>query len=251
VVAGIVCCSAAIAGDCMQNMKVGQILGSTPRRLQIAEFGGVAITALCIPFILQFLHQVYEIGNPATLPAPQAYVMAGVVQSVMTINFWDIVLFRDVKWIMLGLGVIIAIVLLLLEKFKIARISIMAVAIGIYLPITLSIPILIGGLLSHFTGRHIVKVIKKRHGSQDDYKEILANEQQESESRGILFCSGLIAGEALCGVIIALIVLIAGAGAIQLIEVPNMWPGLIIFAYIIGLLGYLVLRGVIVPKDKE
>ncbi len=251
VVAGIVCCSAAIAGDCMQNMKVGTILGSTPRRLQIAEFGGVTITALCIPFILLFLHQVYEIGNPETLPAPQAYVMAGVVQSVMTINIVDILLLRDVKWIMLGIGVIFAVGLLLLEKLKIARISIMAVAIGIYLPITLSIPILIGGIVSHFSKNYITKKMKAKWGGSEDYEEMHQREQEESESRGVLFCSGLIAGEALCGVLIAVIVLVAGTGAIALIDEPSMWPGLAIFAYIVGLLGYLVVRGVVNQQKSD
>jgi putative OPT family oligopeptide transporter len=247
VVAAIVCCSAAIAGDCMQNMKVGYLLGSTPRRLQISEFGGVFITALLIPFILLFLHQVYTIGDPRTLPAPQAYVMAGVVKGVMTL---------DVPWLMLGIGVALAVLLLVLEQLKIARISIMAVAIGIYLPITLSIPILIGGLVSLFSVGYIEKKTKENLEPDEDYEVVVKENKEDAESKGILFCSGLIAGEALMGVLIA--ALVSGATILlgmsshhiwwNLVGEANMFPGLLVFAYLIGLLFYLIVRGVSFKK---
>jgi putative OPT family oligopeptide transporter len=245
IVAAIVCCSAAIAGDCMQNMKVGYILGSTPRRLQISEFGGVGITAILIPFILLFLHRVYTIGDPATLPAPQAYVMAGVVKGVMTL---------EVPWLMLGIGVGLAVLLLILEKLNIAKISIMAVAIGIYLPITLSLPILVGGIISWLSNRYIEKKAKKEYGGEEDYEELLKADKENAESKGILICSGLIAGEALMGVLIAALVSFAailGFGLFwNILDEPNMFPGLLVFGYIIVGLFYLIVRDVYNRKKE-
>ena len=241
VVAGIVCCSAAIAGDCMQNMKVGHILGSTPKWLQVAEFGGVIITAFVMGFVLMFLDNVYGIGNPKTLPAPQAYVMAGVVQGVFTL---------DVPWLMLGLGVAVAVTILIMQKLKIAQISIMAVAIGIYLPVTLSLPILFGGLINHFSNKYIEKKVKMDHGGKPDVEDRVKKAKEAAESDGVLFCSGLIAGEALTGVIIAVMVIAAGATFFNILGEASMWPGLLVFGYLLVLMFYMIVRKVAIGETK-
>lgn len=236
IVAGVVCCSAAIAGDCMQNMKVGQILGSTPRSLQIAEFGGVIVTAGIMGFVLLALHAVYVIGSDK-LPAPQAYVMAGVVKAVMSL---------DVPWAMLVIGFIIAAVLIILELTNLAKISIMAVAIGIYLPVTLSVPIVFGGVVKEASERYIDK--------RSDSKEEAAEEKEEAESKGVLFASGLIAGEAIMGVLIAAaVILLKTAGQSEyffsVFRDPSAIPGLMVLFYIFALMLYIALRGFIQKKS--
>ncbi len=237
IVAGVVCCSAAIAGDCMQNMKVGQILGSTPRSLQIAEFGGVIITAFVIGGVLIAMDVVYGIGSDK-LPAPQAYVMAGVVQGVMTF---------DVPWVMLAIGVALALVLIILELTKVARLSIMAIAIGIYLPVTLSVPIVFGGIVK--TGSE--KFIETKMPSKEDADKA----KEDAESLGVLFASGLIAGEAVMGVLIAVMVIVlifAGQEAdfFALIHGPNPIPGMIVLLYILALMLYIALRKVLTGQKS-
>jgi putative OPT family oligopeptide transporter len=229
IVGAVVCCSAAIAGDSMQELKTGQILGATPINIQIARFAGVAAAAVVVPFVVVALHQVYTIGSP-NLPAPQSYVMASIAQGIFT---------GDMNWEMFALGVVLAFILILFD------LPVMAVAIGIYLPFTLTLPIMMGGILKYAMDRfavHKVKLIDRKAESLD-------SEQQESRivklkeaitNRGVLFASGLIAGEAIVGVIIAAVV-IAGIN-LPLIGESAAWPGVIVFLYLMFLLTYILLR---------
>jgi len=235
IVAAVICCSAAIAGDCMQNMKTGHILGSTPRSLQIAELIGVTTIALSIAMILGVMHEVYGIGT-RQLPAPQAYVMGGMVEAVFN---------KEIEIAWFALGAFMAIFCIVFNEFakRIGKeswsIPIMAVAIGIYLPFPLTLPIFVGGLM----GWYSVKYIEKNAiypGTTEAHESLLDGLKERANSVGTLFASGLIAGEALMGVIIAVIVL-SGID-VTMIGLPSSWPGLLLFIYVIFFFFYLVTR---------
>ncbi|HHD15976.1 MAG TPA: oligopeptide transporter, OPT family, partial [Euryarchaeota archaeon] len=130
-VAAVVCSSAAIAGDSMQELKTAQILGATPLSIQKGRFIGVAVGALVIPFIVGILASAWEIGSPS-LPSPQAVIMGSTVYAIFNL---------DLNIIMFLIGVVLAIILIFL------KLPVMAVAIGIYLPFTLTTPIFLGGIL--------------------------------------------------------------------------------------------------------
>jgi putative OPT family oligopeptide transporter len=236
-VAAIVCCSAAIAGDCMQELKTGQLLGSTPSALQKAEFIGVFLSSIVLAPIVMYLHQAYVIGS-TSLPAPQATVMATVVFGVFK---------GQMNWLMFGIGAAIAFIFLALEYLKIAQISIMAVAIGVYLPFTLSVPIFIGGLLKLLVDTFVTKKVRMFEKSlpPDKLKQTITTEVEKAGNGGILIASGLVAGEALMGVIVAVMV-ISGVNA-TLIPGPIAWPGILIFLYIGILIIYMSLRDMIGP----
>ncbi|MCK4718605.1 MAG: oligopeptide transporter, OPT family, partial [Thermoplasmata archaeon] len=198
-VGAVVCCAAAIAGDVLQDFKTGQIIGSTPRNLQIGELIGVIATALTIAPILVLLHSAYGIGSGTGLEAPQAQVMAGVLQAFFggTINV-----------LMFLAGMELAILLLLLG------IPILAVAIGIYLPFSLSAPIMLGGTIHAIVNR----VGRKRHGDEVAVEKL--------HNRGILYSAGLIAGEALMGIGGAVVIL-TYPPILEVVPIP--YIGIIIF----------------------
>jgi putative OPT family oligopeptide transporter len=232
IVGAVVCCSAAIAGDSMQELKTGQLLGATPYNIQISRFIGVLVAAIVIPPIVAMLAQAYGIALPdanhlTPLPAPQAVVMATISKSVFELN---------INLPMILLGVVLAFIL------RYVGLSPMAVAIGIYLPFTLTLPIMLGGLIKLFTDKFVRTKTERdlASGPEDERKSKLKTTMEETENRGILFASGLIAGEAIMGVIIAGIVIVGLQ--IQLIGVPADVPGLLIFIYIGMLLAYLLVR---------
>jgi putative OPT family oligopeptide transporter len=236
-VAAIVCCSAAIAGDCMQELKTGQLLGSTPSALQKAEFIGVFLSSIVLAPIVMYLHQAYTIGS-TNLPAPQATVMATVVFGVFK---------GQMNWLMFGIGAAIAFTFLALEYLKIANISIMAVAIGVYLPFTLSVPIFIGGLLKLLVDTFVAKKVRmfEKGLPPDKLQKTITTEVEKAGNGGILIASGLVAGEALMGVIVAVMV-ISGVHA-TLIPGPIAWPGVLLFLYIGLLITYMSVREMIGP----
>ena len=232
IVGAVVCCSAAIAGDSMQELKTGQILGATPYSIQIARFIGVAAAAISVPFVVIALHQVYIIGSPA-LPAPQSYVMASIAQGIFL---------GDMNWEMFALGVVIAFILIYLD------LPVMAVAIGIYLPFTLTLPIMLGGILKYATDQFIAKKVEtidkpSENLTAEKCKSRISGLREKVSNRGILFASGLIAGEAIIGVIIAVIVILGID--MTLIGVSSWWPGLLVFGYLIILLMYILLREIL------
>ncbi len=192
--AALVCTAAAIAGDNLQDLKCGHIVGSTPWKQQIFQVIGVISAAVTIPWVLNVLDAGYGIGRPSPignattfLAAPQA----GLMQALSTGIFG-----AGIKWNFIFIGFGLAIALIILDKYQEARGSefrfpILAVAVGIYLPLGLSIPIFMGGVISHL-------VHKKAIGSTEKVKHKRAN-------AGLLIASGLITGEALMGVLIAMI----------------------------------------------
>ncbi|HIE51280.1 MAG TPA: oligopeptide transporter, OPT family [Armatimonadetes bacterium] len=171
-VAAVVCIAICMAGDASQDLKTGFLVGATPKWQQIAEFVGVAIPALFMAGTLQLLHRTFVIGSQA-LPAPQATLMATVARGVME---------GTMPWLFVGLGLLLAL------GVELLGVASLPFAIGLYLPFALSTPILLGGWLSGWL----------RRGPTDDG-------QAEREERNLLLSSGLVAGDALMGVLIALL----------------------------------------------
>jgi len=225
-VAGIVCCAACTAGDVSQDLKTGYLLGATPRKQQLAQLVGVGASAFVIAPILTVLNSAYGIGTSGStsLKAPQATLFASIVKAVFTE--------KGLPWLMLGIGVLIGIALILIDEVLRARGTgfrayVMPVAVGIYLPLSLSVPILIGGILSL-----VVKKIASSRGEE------LA---KEANHRGILFSSGLIAGEAIMGIIIAGLIVSKVKLPVEVLESDPL--SLLLLAGIIGLMAYKALRG--------
>ena len=190
--AGLICSAAAIAGDNMQDLKCGHVVGATPWRQQVFQVVGVVAAALVIPFVLNILDQGYGIGRPSpvnpdavVLAAPQAGLMQALASGIFG---------AGIEWTFIYIGFALAVMLIVLDKIQEKRGSdfrfpVLAVAVGIYLPLGLSVPIFIGGLMAH--------VLKKKAAKESQEK------QQVKESSGLLLASGLITGEALMGVLVA------------------------------------------------
>ena len=232
IVGAVVCVSAAIAGDSMQELKTGQLLGATPYNLQIARFLGVIVAALVVPFVVYMLDSVYHIGS-SNLSAPQATVMATIAKSVF---LWDL------NFLMFFIGVAIAIILILLD------LSVMAVAIGIYLPFTLTLPIMLGGGIKYLTEWTIKRRVDRvRDVDGEIRKNAVRRILEKTETDGILVSSGLIAGEAVAGVLIALLYIIKVQPTI--FESPVGWPGFLVFAYLGFLIWYFVVRKTLQTDD--
>ncbi len=242
-VAAIICVSAAIAGDCMQELKTGQLLGSTPRNLQIAEFIGVGAAALIIGPVLWMLDEAYEIFS-INLSAPQGVVMATVVHGVFE---------GEMNVVFFLIGVALAFFIIAMEKLNIAQISIMAVAIGIYLPLMLTVPIMLGGLIrmgaDSFVGNKVGMFEKDKYATTEELETAKGEAKDTAYNDGVLVASGLIAGEALMGVIIAVAVIV-DLELNQFNEPPSL-PGLLLYGYIMFLLAYIVLRRHIVELDGK
>jgi putative OPT family oligopeptide transporter len=159
-------------------LKTGAILGATPRALQIAQLLGAVVPALILAPTLSLLHHAYGIGDK--LKAPQATLFASLTKAI----FGDGTLPMDKIWIGAGLGVAIIILDRVFFTGKRFRLHLMPIAVGIYLPVTLATPMVLGGVIQY--------MVKKRHPERD-----------EGSDPGVLLSSGLVAGEALMGVVVA------------------------------------------------
>lgn len=200
-VGAVVACAAAIAGDNMQDLKAGHIVGATPFKQQIMQMIGVGSAALVIPPVLSLLFQAYGMAGvfpragmnaEEMLDAPQATLMASVAQGVFE---------RNLPWAMIFIGALIAVAIIVIDNILKRRGSsfrapVLAVAVGIYLPIELSVPIFIGGLVAYGAG----KSFERR---REQYGQRLKELRRSAERKGLLFSSGLIAGEALLGILLA------------------------------------------------
>ncbi|WP_427340174.1 OPT family oligopeptide transporter [Caloranaerobacter sp. DY30410] len=175
-VGAVICIVAAMAGDTSQDLKTGFLVGATPRKQQYGELIGVIASGLVIGFILMLLNNAWGFGS-SELPAPQATLMRLVVEGVMQGNLPWALVFTGV-----GIGVVI----------ELMGIPVLPVAVGLYLPIHLSTPIMVGGLLRG--------ILEKR-------KEAEAVIKEKIES-GVLYSSGLIAGEGLLGILLAIFAVI-------------------------------------------
>ncbi len=193
-VAAIVCCAACTSGDVCNDLKTGQIVGAAPFRQQTMQVAGVAVAALVMAPILQVLHENTPGGiGGRELAAPQAQLFASLAKGFFGEG--------QLPWDFVGIGAAVGIAILVadffLERQKASfRLYLMPIAVGMYLPFGLATPILIGGLIAHF-------VLKD---AKDD-----ADADRKSQP-GVLFASGVIAGESLTGVLIAILAAAGVAG---------------------------------------
>lgn len=184
-IGSIICIIAAIAGDTSQDLKTGYIIGSTPKAQQIGEVIGVAISAITIGGVLYLLNAAWGYGS-SELPAPQATLMKLVVEGIMSGNL---------PWNLVFVGVAITI------TAELIQIPSLVFAIGLYLPIHLSLPILIGGLVRWFFER------KKAEETEEQAKA-----RATKVEAGVLYSSGLIAGEGIVGILLAVFAVIKVGG---------------------------------------
>ena len=226
--AAVVCCGAAISGDVLQSMAAGQMLGATPWKQQLAEILGVSAAAPILAIVVQALDKAYGIGS-ADLPAPQAFLMGGIVKGVIG---------GEMVWPFVIAGAFLALVLILMD------IPVLPVAIGIYLPFTLSVPILVGGIVRAIVDRRLKKLSPEEEEEISDWEMAIkrtgVKPKEVAHRAGLLFSAGLIAGEAIMGVIGAF--LIIGNINLGLLKEAPAWPGMLIWGYIAFLLGYIVMR---------
>jgi putative OPT family oligopeptide transporter len=218
IIGSVICCAAAIAGDNMQDLKTGYILGATPWKQQLVNLGGTVAGALVVAPVMTLLQHAYGFAGqpgagPKALAAPQANLMASVAQGVFKGELpW--------KYVYIGMAVAAAVITvdLYLKKAGSAfRTPVLAVAIGFYLPLELSFPIFIGGLIEYAVARY-------HRARRTDSSEV-----EQGSSDGLLFASGLITGEALMGVLLAIpIVLLKTIGiALPLWQIDNVVVGLL------------------------
>ncbi len=200
-IGAVVCCAACIAGDNLQDLKCGYIVGATPWRQQVMLAIGTFASALVLAPVLNLLASAYGIGiptetHPDPLIAPQATLMASVAQGMFG---------GSLPWPTIGVGAVIGAVIIAVDEVLKAkganvRVPVLAAAVGIYLPLELSVPIFAGGLLAWFCERAL-----KARG------RVTAPEDAERMGRkGMLFAAGVITGEALMGIVIAIPIVVAG-----------------------------------------
>lgn len=214
-VAGVVCCAAGIAGDMMQDLKVGHMLGGTPWRMEIGEIIGVIVASLVLVFPMQLMHNAYGIGS-ANLPAPQAGLMALMSQGIVG---------GEMAWPLVISGMFLGLSLILIKAP-----APMLIAVGMYLPFNTTAAIFVGGIIKWILDKQMAK-----RNATDEQKT-------KAENTGLLISSGLIAGESLMAVILALLFGIldyTGSGfalANLGLENPSAWLGLLAFAGLLYLL---------------
>lgn len=197
IIGAVVCCAAAMGGDNLQDLKTGHLVGATPWKQQVMQVIGVLTGALVLVPVLSLLQAKYGIGEPTSshphpLSAPQATLMANLAKSVFG---------AGLPWPLVGLGVMIGGLIILVDRRQelhgsTLRFPVLAVALGIYLPLKLSATILLGGIISALANRRTAR-------------------NHEPSQRGLLFAAGLITGEALMGIMLAMPIALAA-----------LWPGL-------------------------
>ena len=172
-IGSVICIVAAIAGDTSQDLKTGYLLGATPKKQQMGEIIGVVVSGLAIGGVLYLLNAAWGYGG-AEVPAPQATLMKMIVEGIMGGNL---------PWNLVFVGVFLAIAL------EILRVPVMPFAIGLYLPIYLNASIMIGGVVRMFMDRR---------------KNVDEETKTKQTTDGTLYCAGMIAGEGLVGILLAI-----------------------------------------------
>lgn len=205
----VICIVAAIAGDTSQDLKTGYIVGATPKKQQIGELIGSVAAALAIGGVMYLLNAAWGFGS-TDIPAPQASLMKMVVEGVMG---------GTLPWTLIFIGVFTAIVV------EILGIPVLAFAVGLYLPIHLSAPIFVGGLIKWYMES------KRKYDSEAQKKS--------SVDAGVLYSSGMIAGEGLVGILLAIFAVVginldlSGIYGENFQSVGN-WVGLIVFVLLLA-----------------
>lgn len=205
-IGSVICIIAAIAGDTSQDLKTGYLLGATPKKQQIGEVLGVTASALAIGGTLYLLDSAWGFGSEE-IAAPQATLMKMIVEGVMG---------GELPWILIIIGALIAVVV------EILGVPVLPFAIGIYLPVHLNSCIMVGGLVRLFFNK--IKNDNKKNRATND---------------GILFCSGMIAGEGLIGIVLAVLAIFGVDKLINISGVLNLSSGvsqllsIVVFAFVI------------------
>lgn len=227
-IGAVVCCAAAVGGDNLQDLKAGYIVGATPWKQQLMLGIGAFSCALIMAPVLNLLAQAYGIGaptpeQPQSLAAPQATLMASVAQGMFGGKLpWDM--------IAIGAGVGAAIIAFdewLKARASTFRVPVLAAAIGIYLPIELMVPIFLGGVLAW--------LVERRHGI--DRRDEAARDRVHRP--GTLFAAGLITGEALMGIAIAIPIVVSERADVLAVAESlhfNQWVGLVVLAVVAWML---------------
>ena len=175
-IGSIICVIAAIAGDTSQDLKTGFIVGATPAKQQVGELIGVVASGFAIAGVMSLLNKAWGFGS-AEIPAPQATLMKMIVEGIMD---------AKLPWVLVFMGVFLALAL------EVLRVPVMPFAIGLYLPIYLSCGIMVGGVVRLF--------LDKKKEAEAKKKEMISN--------GTLYCAGMIAGEGLVGILMAVFAII-------------------------------------------
>ncbi len=248
-IGAVVCCAASIAADNLHDLKAGYVLGATPMNQQIMLIVGVVASAFVMAPILTLLHTAYGFGpktaaHPDALTAPQATLMASVAQGVFGGNL---------PWGMIWIGIIVGAVVIIADQMlkkrgSSFRMPVLAVAVGIYLPFELDCATMVGGVIAWMVTRY-----QNRRKKQDDFD----GSKERSDRAGLLYASGLITGEALMGIILA--IPIAYYGGLNVFSIKRLfgvhadpfeaWPGLILLA-IVGYFMYRIAANVFSRKEE-
>lgn len=228
-IGAVVCCAAAVGGDNLQDLKAGYLVGATPWKQQLMLGIGALSCAFIMAPMLNLLDAAYGIGAPTpekpnSLAAPQATLMASVANGMFG---------GQLPWIMIGIGVAVGVAVIVLDEILKARkakfrVPVLAAAIGIYLPLELMVPIFLGGFLSW--------LVERRHELQSD-----GPERDRIHRPGTLFSAGLITGEALMGIAIAVPIVLSQRGDVLALPEPwqlGQWVGLAVLAAV----GWLLYR---------
>lgn len=207
-IGSIICIVAAISGDTSQDLKTGYLLGATPKKQQIGEFIGVIASALAIGGVLYLLNAAWGFGSEQ-LGAPQAMLMKMIIEGVMENNL---------PWTLVFIGVFLAVAV------EILGIPVLPFAIGVYLPVQLNACIMVGGLVRL---------------AFDKMKKADKKEKDRIVNDGVLYCSGMIAGEGLVGILLAVFAILKLDSVIDLSTKLNLSPtvanigSLVVFALVI------------------
>ncbi|HEX7082432.1 MAG TPA: oligopeptide transporter, OPT family [Gammaproteobacteria bacterium] len=226
-IGAVVCCAAAVGGDNLQDLKAGYLVGATPWKQQLMLGIGALSCAFIMAPMLNLLDAAYGIGPPTpekpnSLAAPQATLMASVANGLFG---------GELPWVMIAIGVGVGLAVIVLDEVLKARgasfrVPVLAAAIGIYLPLELMVPIFLGGLLSW--------LVERRHDVSGD-----GAERDRIHRPGTLFSAGLITGEALMGIAIAVPIVLSQRGDVLALPEPwrlGQWVGLAVLAAIAWLL---------------
>jgi putative OPT family oligopeptide transporter len=237
-IGAVVCCAAAVGGDNLQDLKAGYLVGATPWKQQLMLAIGAFSCALIMAPVLNLLAAAYGIGaptpeHPNSLSAPQATLMASVAKGMFG---------GKLPWGMIAIGVGVGAVIIAFDEWLKSRgskfrVPVLAAAIGIYLPLELMVPIFLGGLISHY--------VQRKHGVSDDDEEA----KDRIHRPGTLFSAGLITGEALMGIAIAVpIVMTSNAEVLAMPEAWHFsqWVGLAVLAVV----GWLLYRSGAKPHEQ-
>src|SRR3954463_535867 len=226
-IGAVVCCAACVAGDNLQDLKAGYLVGATPWRQQVMLAIGSVSCALIMSWVLNVLAQSYGIGprtpgHPQSLEAAQANLMASVAKGIFG---------GHLPWDMIAIGAVIGVLVIILDQILKARgakfrVPVLAAAIGIYLPLETMVPIFLGGLLNH--------LVTRSFGAGLSDEEI-----EKRNGKGTLFAAGLITGEALMGIFIGFAIyatkradVFALPAGLQLTGSLGEWVGLVVLAIV-------------------